>query len=496
MVRTLFGLLLLAGLIEAIFVSSSASVRAASTPHSPTSTKAPKPSKTPKPTPTPTLTPTLKPTATPSPTPNVTPCPANTTYNTHSLVINEVGWAGTEASPADQWIELYNPGSCQIDLGGWELDGVNYYYTEGVFTIPLTGIIPGGAYFLLLANDGVFENIGSVSPYYEVDPDPTNNPLNLSNYYQSLELFSPSGIIDTANIATNENWPAGNTTNYASMERYYPPGGTIPADGAAAWVTFAGPTTDTALDRKGKHVYGTPGMANWASTVTETPSPFPTATKKPTPSPAPTPVPAVVINEILPRPGSDWNGDGAVNNADEFIEVENLGPGVATLTHWTLKVVPNNGAGSYILPSLKLNPNGRAFFFGSTTHLLLEDSGDTVSLIDTHGVIEDAFTYPAVIQPDDSWCRIRDGIGFWRDGCFPTPGFENALSGILPTPPPPGPGGAAACLLPDVAPDAFRLAECSGPGGDIWNQQYWNDLAGQEEYAVPDPNSKGQTYIQ
>ena len=203
-----------------------------------------------------------------------------------------------------------------------------------------------------------------------------------------------------------------------------------------------------------------------------------------------------MLNEILPRPASDWNRDGAVNNGDEFIEVENLGPGIATLTSWSLNVTPNNGVGSFTLPSLKLNPNQRVVFYGSTTQLTLEDSGDTVSLIDSMGVVEDAFTYPAVLQPDDSWCRIRDGIGFWQDGCFPTPGFENALSGISPSSPPPQPGGEAACLLPDVAPDDFRLAECNGSGADIWNQQYWNDLSGQNEYAVPDPNQKGETYIQ
>jgi len=58
--------------------------------------------------------------------------------------------------------------------------------------------------------------------------------------------------------------------------------------------------------------------------VTETPPPnhqYPRTDA----NPGTTPVPAVVINEILPRPGSDWNGDGQINNGDEFIEVENLG---------------------------------------------------------------------------------------------------------------------------------------------------------------------------
>ena len=110
-----------------------------------------------------------------------------------------------------------------------------------------------------------------------------------------------------------------------------------------------------------------------------------------------------------------------MNNYDEFIEVENLGPGIVDLENWKLDVMPDSGSSPFVLPSRKLNPNERAVFFGSTTRLLLEDSGDTVRLIDSRGVVEDAFTYPAVLQPDDSWCRTRDGIGNWRDGCFPRP---------------------------------------------------------------------------
>ena len=430
-------------------------------------------------------------TETPSSTTTTTPTPTSTSASNYpplSLAINEVGWAGTAASSNDEWVEFYNPGSSDINLSGWDLDGVNSYYTSGNFSIPLNGTISAHSYFVLAENSKVFQNV-TISQ--------TSSSLSLLNSYQALQLISPADtLIDTANYSDSYYWPAGSASpNYASMERYYPPGGSIPADGPSAWVTFAGPTTSTPLDRNGNHVLGTPGGSNWASTVTETPSPLPTATRKPTLTPAPTPIPAVVINEILPRPGSDWNGDGLVNNYDEFIEVENLGPGVATLTNWRLKVTPNGGSGSFILPSLKLNPNERAVFYGSTLHLHLEDSGDTVSLTDTSGVIEDVFTYPAAVQPDEAWCRIRDGIGNWRDGCFPTPGLENAVSGIFP-PAASQAGQKVACQLPDVAPDGFRLAECNSVGADIWNQQYWNDLSGQNEYVVPDPNNKEVTYIQ
>ncbi len=435
-----------------------------------------------------TITPSSTPTNTSTPTPTSSVCPSAFSY--HSLLINEVGWMGTAASSSNEWIEIYNPGSSCVNLStGWV-----FKIADTNININLTGTINPGGYFVLADNNQVFhDSDGSAFAFGQV-----TTSLSLLNDGEALYLIGPDGYtqVDSANW-WDGYWPAGIASSsnsnlaYSSMERI----GNV-ANSPSAWVTYAGNTNTKVLDRNGNLVHGTPGMANWAWTVTETPSAFPTATKKPTPTYAPTPVPAVALNEILARPGSDWNGDGAVNNSDEFIEVENLGPGIATLTDWKLTVMPSNGTGSFTLPTLKLNPNERAVFFGSTTLLQLEDSGETVSLINTYGVVEDAFTYPAVLQPDNSWCRVRDGIGNWQDGCFPTPGFENALSGTLPSPPPPQPGQEAACLLPDVAPDAFRLAECNGSGADIWNQQYWNDLSGQNKYAVPDPHSKGETYIQ
>jgi hypothetical protein len=410
-------------------------------------------------------------------------------YSSLSLVINEVGWMGTSSTTTgDEWVELYNPGACPIPLNGW-----TFTIEDTSTDIGLAGTINAHGYFLLVQNDSVFRNITAYN--YK-----TFSNLSLTNDGEALRLTSPTGaIIDTANW-WDGYWPAGiasdsnSTRAYSSMERYYPPGGSISSDSTSAWVTFAGPTANTPLDRNGNHVHGTPGGLNWAYTVTETPTPKPTSTRAPTPTFAPTPVPAVVLNEILPRPGSDWNGDGLVDNNDEFIEIENLGPGIVDLKNWKLSVMPNNGSGSFSLPSTKLNPNDRIALFGSTTQLLLQDSGETVSLTDSRNVIEDAFTYPPALQPDDSWCRIRDGIGEWRDGCFPTPGHENTLSGI--TPPLPPQPAEVACQLPDSAPDEFRLAECSSFGGGIWNQQYWDELSGQNEYAVPDPKNKWGTFIQ
>ena len=118
------------------------------------------------------------------------------------------------------------------------------------------------------------------------------------------------------------------------MERYYHPGGSIPRDGPAAWVTFAGPATSTPLDHDGNHVHGTPGGPNWAGTVTETPSP--TATKTPIVCPSATYSSlSLLINEV------GWMGTAA-SSSDEWIEFYNPSSKCINLSGWKLTSVANS----------------------------------------------------------------------------------------------------------------------------------------------------------
>ncbi|HEY6053430.1 MAG TPA: lamin tail domain-containing protein, partial [Gaiellaceae bacterium] len=88
-----------------------------------------------------------------TPTPTITPISSPS-----SVVINEVAWAGTSASTADdEWIELYNPGTLPVDITGWHLYGDdNTVNKVGSPNITLKGTIPGGpngGYFLLEKNE-------------------------------------------------------------------------------------------------------------------------------------------------------------------------------------------------------------------------------------------------------------------------------------------------------------------------------------------------------
>lgn len=213
------------------------------------------------------------------------------------VLINEVAWAGTLASSSDEWIELYNPGGGAISLEGWKLTDGND------IDIQLSGAIATEGYYLLERTD---------------DNTVTSLPADLiytgslHNSGEPLELFDPAGgRISSANLAGGP-WPAGDSAERRTMERI---------DGPQAWVTFAGPPTET--DADGNGVRGTPGGPNSQLLYPPTASPTPTATG--------TKVPAgtVLINEVA------WSGTRA-SASDEWIELFNLASSPVQLEGWRL----------------------------------------------------------------------------------------------------------------------------------------------------------------
>ena len=408
--------------------------------------------------------PTFTPTITPSPTPTRTPAPTAAL----TVVINEVAWAGTLSSSDDEWMELYNPGTNDIDLTGWTLrssDGTPNITTE------FDGItIDAGGYLLLERTDN----------------DPTNVDADviytgsLSNTGEILTLYDPNGyIVDTAN-SNGGAWPAGIAGTYSSMQRSL-----IATDSDFVWVSYD-VTKDTqtkAKDASGNDIYGTPRRANTPINVT------PTATPKTTTGGSggsssgstggTTITPLLAISEFLPRPGYDWNNDGKVDVFDEFIEVVNAGQIAVNLAGYRLDDEANSGSPPYTLPNLTLQPGEHAVFFASESGVHLSDAGDTVRLLRGNKV-EDAYTYGVVRFPDQSWCRIPDRLGYWFDPCFPTPNNDNSLTGTIPLPPSSG-YQFPVCLLPDTTPEEFVYGECKAGGEGIWNRQYWDQADDAEQ---------------
>jgi hypothetical protein len=141
--------------------------------------------------------------------------------------------------------------------------------------------------------------------------------------------------------------------------------------------------------------------------------------------PTATPIPAGIrINEFLPHPKYDWNGDGQVNTADEFIELINLNHDTVNLSGWMLDDI-ENGSRAYTIPSVSLNSGEIIAFFKSETNLSLSDRGDSVRLIAPNGAIMDERSYNYSREVNLSWCRIPDGFGALMYPCWPTPHLLN-----------------------------------------------------------------------
>ncbi len=398
-------------------------------------------------TPIPSDTPTLTPTATQTPT--VTPTPPASL----SILINEVGWAGTAASASDEWIELYNAGSETVNLENWRLISI-----DGGLDITLHGSLVGDAYYLLERTDD--------DTIKDIPADLIYNG-SLSNEGEYLKLLSPDGkVIDTANN-DGGSWAAGSASPlFGSMER----SGKV-VDSANAWITNDG-TIRNGHDVEGNEINGTPKQPNWATRVTATPSRVPSKTPIP-PSKTPTPYPfqSVVINEVLARPGSDWNEDGTVNGEDEFIEIINRGTNSVNLKGWKLDDEYKQDSPPYSLPSVTLAPGERIAIFGYTSHISLSDGGDTVRLLKSNGQIADVLSYTLIKKPDQAWCRFPEN-GFWNTNCFPTPNEENALKGesknrekSL---------AARACPVPDTVSEKIRAIECDNAGTHIIDSLFWD----------------------
>ncbi len=429
--------------------------------------------------------------------PNQNYTPATSTPTTSGVVINEVGWYGTIGNTANDWIELYNATSSDINFSAdpahpWVLEA-----QDGNPTIQLTGTIRAGGFYLLGHTSSTA--FGTSTPNAATATSTGCNifqNVHIDQFFigdleylgETLFLVNPTNaVVDYAN-RNGGSWPAGSASLSRSMERH---AWNLP-DQDSNWYTFYG--TPTVRDCNGNWVYGTPGFANWAASVTATPSPVPTKYKTAT-APPPTPFGHMTINEFLPRAGYDWNQDGKVDVYDEFIELYNLGPVNANLNGWSLSVISPGGNSTYSLSGLTMKPGDRMVFYHLKTNVELPDMGGTVRLLNNRGVVVDARGYGPVQAPDQSTCRIPDGQ-YWRFPCFPTPGLENSLTGTHPIPPPALAPQPPPCVMSDIIPTPFREAECYSFGADVYNPAYWDNQAGFRKFPVPDVLHKWLAVVQ
>ncbi len=241
------------------------------------------------------------------------------------VVINEIGWSGSAASSADEWLELLNVTSRTITLTNGLITSTNGLH------IQLVGTIAPHAYYLIERTDD--QTISDITADLIA-----SFGHGLINEGDTLFLSFNNLLIDTANL-TGGAWPSGSASpNYTSMERR----DSQSPDSPTNWGSND-TLTRNGLDAKGQPINGTPKQANSLS-VPPPPSP--------TPLPTPTPSPLILISEFL------YDGLTPSTEGDEFVELCN--PNGATVDLVGYKVGDAEtvgGEGMYQFPNTMVAVN-------------------------------------------------------------------------------------------------------------------------------------------
>lgn len=124
---------------------------------------------------------------------------------TPKIVFSEIAWMGGQNGSADEWIELYNSGSTDINLTGYVIES-----ESKKLSIKLSGILTAGQYYLIERTDD-----NSV-PNIQADLVSTFG-TGLSNSGDNLYLNDANGqSIDSVLFASG--WPAGDNTSKQTMQ--------------------------------------------------------------------------------------------------------------------------------------------------------------------------------------------------------------------------------------------------------------------------------------
>jgi len=189
---------------------------------SPSNTPTPTVSPSPNPTPsdTPTITPTSAPKPTETPTPTITstvspsPTPTSIPTPTRELIFSEINWSGSSLGGDDEWIELYNNSSGQIQLSSYYIEGA----LNGNKKITLSGILDSNKYYLIAKQD-----FNPTQTRLSISPDQIESKLSLTNSGFNLKIYKKERktdqIVDEVNTGGSKPFAGKVSPEHASMER-------------------------------------------------------------------------------------------------------------------------------------------------------------------------------------------------------------------------------------------------------------------------------------
>jgi len=176
-----------------------------------------------------------------------------TATDLRDVVINEIAWMGTTIDYNDEWIELRNNTSADVDFTNWTLAA-----EDGTPLIILSGMITAGGFFLLERTDETTISDIFANQIYTGA---------LGNTGEHLILKDANGVlIDEVNASSQ--WFAGNNSTKTTMERIDP---TADGNDLQNWASN-NELIMNGIDADSNSLFATPNSRNSVSSI-DNPSP-------------------------------------------------------------------------------------------------------------------------------------------------------------------------------------------------------------------------------
>jgi hypothetical protein len=339
------------------------------------------------------------------------------------VFISEINWAGSELSQADEWLEIYNADSTNVDLGGWVLTGCA---SSGNAIALEEGTILNAGDSLLISN----YDLGSDKTTLTVQPNLVTASVSLSNSAQLIMLVMPDGtVVDT--VGDGATPIAGSTNPKTSMER------------DALTLEWLSSTTSINLSLQTQ--FGTPGVFNIPAidtydeiqevdsieeqqditteetTVQETDQKSPIDTTSVTETQTTSDVSEachLILNEFVSNPNdNEQEWIEIFNPCDSTIDLSNIVIRDATLKSTAFEQTTID-PGAYAVIT---DPNGQ-----------LNNDGDTIELVNADQEVIDSIIYGNdLAEPKKGYSLAINDQGIWESTNTQTPGSKNIISSVL-----------------------------------------------------------------
>lgn len=309
---------------------------------------------------------------------------------TPDVFISEVQIAGNSAD--DEFVELYNQGGMAASLGGLKLcRKTSTGSLSQIKSFSASDTILSKGYFLFANSNSVF-----VKTYALADASTSSSALASNNSIALVDSCTtsapPTIILDSV------AWGLGKPFDI---------------------LTFVATDIPT-----GKSLVRNLTTKSWSLSDTPTPTnrsgaTVPTPTQNPIPIPSPPPTPGITtirINELFPNP---------INEDDEWIELFNFGTASVPLSGWKIHDAANTAHTFTATDSIA--PGKYILLPKSVSNISLNNTSETVTLLDPTGTIIDTVSYTTTIE-SSSYGYASAGTFRWS--ATPTPLAENIFDTV------------------------------------------------------------------